>query len=234
MHHNKEDLYYKAWRHLPERFRKENNLKLYYVLYGGYGEIESGFKTIKDSRDIDKAMGETLDKIGSNVGQIRLGEDDELYRQLIKVRIISNLSIGDIPTINEVLSILVKDIYLGIKEAWQYEDYEHEPAAFVVTLPHTIKAFPYDVVDRIKAAGVRILFEINYKDKLILTEDTNAFTSPFYPVGKIHKCGTIFKHQYTGKKVNSNIKIPNGTAVRSQRTWSVNEPKTGHTRGGKR
>lgn len=159
MYHNQDDLYYKAWRRLPERFRKPNNLDLYYVLYGGYGELEKGFTSINDSRNIDKAQGETLDKLGANVGQFRFGEDDDLYRLLIKTRIIANLSIGDIPTINKIMSILVKDIFLGIKETWPYEKHRNEPAAIVLQLSEIWSNIPLEIIHRIKAAGVRVILE---------------------------------------------------------------------------
>lgn len=159
MYHNQGDLYYKAWRRLPERFRKPNNLDLYYVLYGGYGELEKGFASINDSRNIDKAQGETLDKLGANVGQFRFGEDDDLYRLLIRTRIIANLSIGDIPTINKVMSILVKDIFLGIKETWFYEKHRNEPAAIVLQLSEIWSNIPLEIINRIKAAGVRVILE---------------------------------------------------------------------------
>lgn len=159
MYHNQDELYYKAWRRLPERFRKPNNLDLYYVLYGGYGELEKGFASINDSRNIDKAQGETLDKLGANVGQFRYGEDDDLYRLLIKTRIIANLSIGDIPTINKIMSILVKDIFLGIKETWSYEKHRNEPAAIVLQLSEIWSNIPLEIIHRIKAAGVRVILE---------------------------------------------------------------------------
>nr|DAS84233.1 MAG TPA: Protein of unknown function (DUF2612) [Caudoviricetes sp.] len=159
MYHNQGDLYYKAWRRLPERFRKPNNLDLYYVLYGGYGELEKGFASINDSRNIDKAQGETLDKLGANVGQFRFGEDDDLYRLLIRIRIIANLSIGDIPTINKIMSILVKDIFLGIKETWSYEKHRNEPAAIVLQLSEIWSNIPLEIINRIKAAGVRVILE---------------------------------------------------------------------------
>lgn len=159
MHHNQDELYHKAWRRLPERFRKPNNLDLYYVLYGGYGELEKGFASINDSRNIDKARGETLDKLGANVGQFRYGEDDDLYRLLIKTRIIANLSIGDIPTINKIMSILVKDIFLGIKETWSYEKHRNEPAAIVLQLSEVWSNIPLEIIHRIKAAGVRVILE---------------------------------------------------------------------------
>lgn len=159
MYHNQDELYFKAWCRLPERFRKTNNLDLYYVLYGGYGELEKGFASINDSRNIDKARGKTLDKLGSNVGQFRRGEDDDLYRLLIKTRIIANLSIGDIPTINKIMSILVKDIFLGIKETWSYEKHRNEPAAIVLQLSEIWSNIPLEIIHRIKAAGVRVILE---------------------------------------------------------------------------
>lgn len=152
--------YREAWERLPERFRKENNLKLYYVLYGGFDEVFAALDEIRMSRDLDKAYGETLDKIGANVGQFRLDEDDDLYRQLIKVRIIANLSLGNIPTINKVLSVLTKDVYLGLREAWDKSEYQNEPAKIVVNLSRSIENYPIELIERIKSAGVRVLTEI--------------------------------------------------------------------------
>ena len=152
--------YREAWERLPERFRKENNLKLYYVLYGGFDEVYRAFDEIRASRDLDKAYGATLDKIGANVGQFRLDEDDDLYRQLIKVRIIANLSLGNIPTINKVLSVLTKDIYLGLREAWDKTEYQNEPAKIVVNLSRSIENYPIELIERIKSAGVRVLTEV--------------------------------------------------------------------------
>lgn len=227
MYHNQDELYFKAWRRLPERFRKPNNLDLYYVLYDGYGEIEKGFKDINNSRNIDKAKGKTLDKLGSNVGQFRLGEDDDLYRQLIKVRIIANMSIGSIPVINKVLSILVKDVYLGLEEAYLINEWDNEPAAFRLILNKYAGKLPYEIIERIKAAGVRVLFELRYRESIILKEKTDTYTSRLYPVSTYHQCGSIYKHQYVGKKINSNIKLPNGARNRSNRKVFVGERKAG-------
>ena len=152
--------YREAWERLPERFRKENNLKLYYVLYGGFDEVFAALDEIRMSRDLDKAYGATLDKIGANVGQFRLDEDDDLYRQLIKVRIIANLSLGNIPTINKVLSVLTKDVYLGLREAWDKKEYQNEPAKIVVNLSRSTENYPIELIERIKSAGVRVLTEV--------------------------------------------------------------------------
>lgn len=158
------ELWLQAFKRLPERFRKPNTKDLYYVLYGGYGEIEKAFIDVMESRNIEKAYGKTLDNLGGNVGQFRQGEDDELYRRLIQVRIIANLSIGNIPTINTVMSALVKKIYLGLEEVW-LDDYRgNEPSAIKLNLTDFSASFPIDLIMAIKSAGVRVLFSV-YKEK---------------------------------------------------------------------
>lgn len=151
---------------LPERYRKPNTEKLYYGYFHDRSDIRQALAGIEDSRDINKAYGQTLDNIGGNVGQLRQGEDDDLYRQLIKVRIIANLSLGNIPTINKVLSVLTKDVYLGLKEVWDKEEYRHEPSKIVIELDSSAKQFPFELVEAIKSAGVRVLTEIHYDSKL--------------------------------------------------------------------
>lgn len=162
-------LYKRAFNRLPERFRKPNNEKLYYVLYhDGFDNIYTGLESVRDSRNIDKAYGKSLDLLGANVGQFRNGEDDDLYRLLIKTRIIANLSIGDIPTINHVMSALIKEVYLGLEEVWWNKDHLFEPAAIKLHLGPIAKRIPYEIINRVKAAGVRVLIELNYKKTFYL------------------------------------------------------------------
>lgn len=186
--------YREAWERLPERFRKENNLKLYYVLYGGFDEVFAALDEIRMSRDLDKAYGKTLDKIGANVGQFRLDEDDDLYRQLIKVRIIANLSLGNIPTINKVLSVLTKDVYLGLREAWDKTEYQNEPAKIVVNLSRSIENYPIELIERIKSAGVRVL-----------TEVLKYYDSDLYVGGLRRRHMHMTYKQYEPSEINSKL-----------------------------
>ena len=157
-------LYKRAFNRLPERFRKPNNEKLYYVLYhDGFDDIYTGLESVRDSRNIDKASGKSLDLLGANVGQFRNGEDDDFYRLLIKTRIIANLSIGDAPTINHVMSALIKEVYLGLEEVWMKKEHLFEPAAIKLHLGPIAKRIPYEIINRVKAAGVRVLIDLNYK-----------------------------------------------------------------------
>lgn len=151
---------------LPERYRKPTTEKVYFAIFDDRAKMRQAIWEVEQSRDIDKAYGKTLDKFGANVGQFRLDEDDDLYRQLIKVRIIANLSLGNIPTINKVLSVLTKDVYLGLKEVWDKEEYRNEPSKIVIELGSSAKKFPFEIVEAIKSAGVRVLAEIEYKGNL--------------------------------------------------------------------
>lgn len=164
-------LYLEAYERLPERFRKPRNLDLYYVLYGlGYDEMYKALEGVKDSRDVDKAYGKTLDLLGANVGEFRTDNmSDDLYRLYIKVRIISNLSLGDIPTINYVMSTLLGDDYVSIKEGFLDGDYLYdEPAALRLSITDTADIVPYEILERIKAAGIRILIDQIYALKFKL------------------------------------------------------------------
>ena len=144
--------YEEAFERLPERFRKPNNEKLYYVLYGyGFDEMEKALDEVEDSRDLKKASGRALDLLGGNVGQLRQGEDDERYRLLIQTKIIANLSMGDIPTINHVLTTLIDEKYLGLEEG--FNDL-NEPASFLIDFDGFTNQDLDILISRVKAAGV--------------------------------------------------------------------------------
>ncbi|MBA7490433.1 hypothetical protein ES702_00971 [subsurface metagenome] len=204
-------LYLQAFERLPERFRKPNTKDLYYVLYNGSDEIESAYQTIKDSHSIDKAFGQTLDLLGSNVGEFRQeGMDDDLYRLYIKVRIISNLSIGDIPTINYVMSTLLGDKYLSIVEGYLDKEFlENEPAALRLSILNSAKRLPYDVMDRIKAAGIRILIDEIYATELKLESRSGDNSYLIYLCGE-HPCGDIPYPWAVGEPINIGLGLKTG------------------------
>ena len=196
-------MYLRAFERLPERFRKPTNKDLYYVLYNGSEELEAGFRTIEDSRHLDKAEGETLDLLGANVGEFRAdGMGDDLYRLYIKVRIISNLSIGDIPTINYVMSTLLGDKYLSIKEGFLDGEFMYEePAALRMSIHHSAEHLPYEIMDRIKAAGIRILIDEIYATELRLESRSGDSSYKVWLCGE-HPCGDIPYRYAIGEKID--------------------------------
>ena len=83
-------------------------------------ENENLLEKIRDWRDIDQAEGVTLDYIGRNIGQDRDGFDDNLFRVMIKARIIRNNSDGSIPTIIRFISFIlgIEKRHILVKEKW--------------------------------------------------------------------------------------------------------------------
>lgn len=109
-----------------------NISKLFNLIATELSEVEAALNKIERYRDIDQAKGSTLDKAGKNVLQSRHGNNDIDYRKFIKTKIIANLSGGEIEVINEVMSVLMGDAYLGVKETWSDALYKNEPAALVL------------------------------------------------------------------------------------------------------
>ena len=142
---------------LPDNYSREgqiNNKKLHQVIYAEYEEIKNVFKDIKTSRDIDQAYGKTLELIGGNVQQPRVvGENDELYRLMIKTKIIANLSQGDIETINEIGKAVLGDSFVSVRETWNDPAYNREPAGLVFTLQSRARIIP-NTIERAVAGGV--------------------------------------------------------------------------------
>lgn len=111
----------------------------------------------------------------------------------------------------------------------EYKDYEIYFNIWVGAV-HDINAL-FRKLRLIVPANMVISFRLLMAEGLILKDQTRSFVNPFYPVSTYHQCGTIYRHQYTGKKISTAIRIPNGTAVRPQRQLYTGEAKAG---GGRR
>lgn len=93
---------------LTDNYRKDsgsNVYKLMNIVSDELSEIKETFKTIEQWRDIDKAEGDVLDMIGSNVLQYRGQVTDDVYRVLIKSKIARNRSDGTLNYIIDILSV---------------------------------------------------------------------------------------------------------------------------------
>lgn len=126
----------KLVKRLTDNYKKnpESNIgKLLSIIDFELDRLKETYKLIDSYRAIDNATGATLDNIGKNVLQERGGMDDVTYRLFLKTRIKSNLSGGQIKTINEILTANFGENFLGIREVWGDADYSNEPAAFEVS-----------------------------------------------------------------------------------------------------
>lgn len=106
---------------LPDHYEKNVNGNVAKVLTLPSRLVDDGdstLRTIREWRDIDAAQGTTLDKIGREVGQARVGLSDEDYRKWLKVKVLANMSGGEIETINSICRLLLEDRYDGLQEGW--------------------------------------------------------------------------------------------------------------------
>lgn len=94
--------------------------------------IKKALDDTSESRGINHAVGDTLDLFGRDARVLRGENNDVDYRKAIKMKLIANLSGGEIETLNEVLPSLLSNSFLGVEEAWQSSLYDNEPAAIVV------------------------------------------------------------------------------------------------------
>ena len=216
----------KVFNRLPDNYSREgqvNNAKLHKIIYAEIEEIKKVFQDIKTSQDIDRAAGRTLNLVGGNVLEYRTTDNDELYRQLIKTRIIANLSQGDMETINEVAKVLVGDGFAGIQETWNDANYDFEPAGIVIKLKTHDMLIPYDAIERVIAGGVRASWELDIDTvKLGLNAKQVKYPVPYNMCGAflcgtkpyIHNEGISFNTQLnanTGENISSKQYLLTGT-----------------------
>ena len=191
---------------------------LHKIVYEEMEELFEVFNDIKFFRNIDNAFGKTLDFIGSNVQQLRgVNQDDEQYRLLIKIKIIANLSKGDIETINSVATALIGDSFKGIKEAWNLSEYDNEPAALVLLMENQAVLLEASTIDQAIAGGVgiRYILELVQPEptfyviaSLLAGEDTTIY--PYHPKDLESK-GHIFIPIGNRADVDSTIILPKGS-----------------------
>lgn len=139
--------------------------KLIGVLHGQLQQVYISLETIREWRDIDKAQGNTLDRIGENIVQTRGSSTDEIYRVLLKSKIARNLSKTDVNTIIQVLAIALDCPYSDIRIEPKYNDpNEPEPAAIkLIRVPtkrlNEVGMSPLQfgqIIQKTVAAGVRV------------------------------------------------------------------------------
>lgn len=99
---------------MSDRYNAKNGLtpetnigKLFSVLAYGLDTVQKQAETIKLWDNIDNANGSVLDRYGANFGVKRMGATDTFYRLAIKVKMLSQLSGGDINTVINAASALM-------------------------------------------------------------------------------------------------------------------------------
>ncbi len=151
---------------LKENRSPETNVGKLFSLFGyGFDIIREHTERVRLWDDIDQAQGKSLDRYGGNYGVFRGEAPDELYRIMIKVKILSMLSAGQLDTIINAAAILfgvesedVRPEEVFPAKIWLYIDLDKLPEERL-RLAETIA----DLMKRIKAAGVGLrIFLVTY------------------------------------------------------------------------
>lgn len=102
---------------LPSQFFDSTNLRTVLQIYlEEVQEIEQLLYDYQRFSSIEGAFGVMLDRIGEDVGVRREGLDDEDYRKVIKVKIISNSSEGTADTVISLWKFLLDTDDVSLKE----------------------------------------------------------------------------------------------------------------------
>jgi hypothetical protein len=141
---------------LPGHFetsQDSNNYKLLSLVAKQSEDNQALHDTIIRFWDVDQSEGVGLDRLGKDEGISRGSYDDETYRKLIKIQYIINLSEGDRESINAILRAYLGEEFLFVEEGWNSTF--NEPASILVNVKRLKEDFPYNLLKRIKATGVR-------------------------------------------------------------------------------
>lgn len=145
-------------------YRESSNFrKILKILEKQLQDLEKVFEDIKKVRDIDQAEGIYLDRIGININLPRFNKTDEEYRKLLKTEIVANLSDGELPRLNDVLTNILEENFEGIEETWNNELFNNEPAGLTVNIKGGNIETVDNLIGRIKAGGIGVHYSLNYK-----------------------------------------------------------------------
>ena len=195
---------------LPALFDKEetsNNYKILSLIAKQGDELQELHGIIKKFWNVDTSEGYGLDRLGKDEGIKRGRYDDEMYRKMIKIQYVVNLSDGDLETMSLILKAYMEEGFGGIEEGWD-SDFG-EPASFLVHLNDGADYFPSDLIKRIKPAGVGyyLLFDA-IKGNIEISATFKRWKFP-YPICGIAKCAPIL-----GKNIQADLTInPNSINV---------------------
>jgi hypothetical protein len=225
--------------YLPQYLSRGETKKLVSFDDAQFAELDRLIDKASDQYDLDKAKGILLDRLGKLADENRDGNDDELYRLLIRLRILLNTTDGSINDIIKVIKFIFSSEVVHIQQNY--------PAG--LTILHdgespTINFNKY--IAQVVAAGVAY----DTKELFFFTEKINVTESPKITAkrmakeeffGQIKHNGRIARDGHTvrnveahGFKHNGKVKR-DGTAQRKGVYWepaySVITPPFRHSSG---
>ncbi|MEK4718113.1 hypothetical protein NST66_11095 [Priestia sp. FSL W8-0524] len=171
---------------LTDLFTKNENSNIGKIIRVFSDELEQVQATLEKTeqwRDIDDAEGTTLDLIGENVGQMRDNSSDEQFRLLIKTKIFSNLSVGDIESVNQLLRIYLGDQFVSVEEGWQLEGtpFDGQAAMLFITVKGdgNLNGIPFEHTSRIVGDGIGTTWNYVFERALLTERSYKRWVFPY-------------------------------------------------------
>lgn len=150
----------KAIDRLVDDLKKENMEKFISIFSQQSQELETSFLELASLKDIDTAFGIWLDYLGALVGQPRNGDDDDDYRESLRVKIATNTSDGTPETMRSLIKSFTGATDVRITEG--------SVASGTIFLLDPLTAFDerlYRFVDAIKPAATNWIVQRDYRDR---------------------------------------------------------------------
>lgn len=133
--------------------------KLYSLLAEGLENVEDITETLRTWDSVQNAEGIVLDRYGNNYGVKREGTDDDFYRLMIMVKMMAQLSGGDINTVLNAAATLfdVDDIYVRLNEIFPAKVWLRVNGSFITDETRKRAVLIAKVMKRILAAGIGLI-----------------------------------------------------------------------------
>lgn len=194
--------------------------KLFSVFAWGLNTVQEQADLIKLWDNLDYACGSVLDRYGANFGVQRYGADDTFYRLAIKVKLLSQLSGGDINTVlnatAELLDVELSDVIL--EEVFPAKIALYVDQALLSEERIRLIEPIMQAIKRILAAGVGMRIYLR-------TYRTYRYDFLVRHAGAV---GTFFSHQCVGKDREIVWAMPvalGGAAVTNRTSAPVGEDR---------
>lgn len=190
---------------ITSRYTQEPNsniAKIIRIIADQLNDLKETDLSLKEYQDIDSAVGKVLDRFGKDVGQERMGMEDDPYRFMIKTKDQANFSNGDIETINEMMETLLGNHYIELKESWRSSVNEYEPAALELYIDPFSNSIPSPSIKRVISDGVQVHWHVKLRDELIrLKSSYTQFEVPYL------KTNTFRTEARNGAGIYSELKV---------------------------
>jgi hypothetical protein len=209
---------------LTDLFTKNENSnigKIIRIISNELTAVQTALETTEEWRDIDKAEGTTLDLIGENIGQPRNKTNDEEFRLLIKTKIFSNLSIGDIESVNQLLRIHLGEQFVSVEEGWKLDKdtpFDGQSATLFITVKGdgNTKGLPFENTSRIVASGVGTQWDYIFERSLMADRSYNRWVFPYGNFTGEHIAGSEDLVSNENTLYNRSLEIDSHYAVTDQ------------------